>query len=208
MHPMSVRQQTRTAAALQILRPAVLVTLLLVVACGVVYPLVTTAVAQLFFRDQANGSLIRDANGQVIGSALIAQSFTRQEYFHPRPSAAGTDGYDAASSGASNLGPTNPTLLVQVNDLAAAYRQENGMADNAPVPPDAITSSASGLDPDISPANAALQIRRVAAARGLPEDQVRGLVNQYTQGRTFGILGEPRVNVLQLNLALDAAQTH
>jgi potassium-transporting ATPase KdpC subunit len=205
---MSVRQQTRAAAALQILRPAVLVTLLLVVACGVVYPLVTTAVAQLFFRDQANGSLIRDANGQVIGSALIAQSFTRQEYFHPRPSAAGTDGYDAASSGASNLGPTNPTLLVQVNDLAAAYRQENGMADNAPVPPDAITSSASGLDPDISPANAALQIRRVAAARGLPEDQVRGLVNQYTQGRTFGILGEPRVNVLQLNLALDAAQTH
>lgn len=205
---MSVRQQTRTAAALQILRPAVLVTLLLVVACGVVYPLVTTAVAQLFFRDQANGSLIRDANGQVIGSALIAQSFTRPEYFHPRPSAAGTDGYDAASSGASNLGPTNPTLLVQVNDLAAAYRQENGMADNAPVPPDAITSSASGLDPDISPANAALQIRRVATARGLPEDQVRGLVNQYTQGRTFGILGEPRVNVLRLNLALDAAQTH
>ena len=187
-----------------IVRQAVLITVLLTVVCGIVYPLVTTGLAQLLFPAQANGSLISDSSGNVIGSSLIAQSFGNPEYFHPRPSAAGNNGYDPTSSGASNLGPTNQTLLDTVRDRATAYRQENGLPDDAPVPVDAVTASGSGLDPDISPANANLQIGRVAAARGLSEAQVRGLVNQHTEGRTLGFLGEPRVNVLQLNMALDA----
>jgi K+-transporting ATPase ATPase C chain len=200
-------QNPSTGSARQVLRPAVLVTLLLTVLCGIVYPLVTTGLGQVLFPNQANGSLIRDSTGNVIGSSLIAQSFTNPGYFHPRPSAAGSGGYDPTNSGASNLGPTNQTLLDTVKDRATAYRQENGLADDTPLPADAVTASASGLDPDISPANASLQIGRVANARGLSQDQVRGLVSQYTQGRTFGILGEPRVNVLQLNRALDAAYT-
>jgi K+-transporting ATPase ATPase C chain len=184
-------------------RTAVLMVLVLTVLLGIVYPLVMTGLSQLVFPGQANGSLLRDSAGNVIGSALLGQNFAKPEYFHPRPSAAGPDGYDATSSGASNLGPTNQKLIDTVRDRASAYRQENGLATDALVPVDAVTASASGLDPDISPANALIQAGRVAKVRNLPEDQVRTLVNQYTEGRTLGILGEPRVNVLRLNLALD-----
>jgi K+-transporting ATPase ATPase C chain len=185
------------------LRVAVLMTVVLTVLFGLVYPLIMTGLGQVLFPSQANGSLVRDSSGNVIGSALLAQGFTQPQYFHPRPSAAGTDGYDPTSSGASNLGPTSQKLIDTVRDRADAYRSENGLAADAQVPVDAVTASASGLDPDISPANALLQVGRVAGARGLSADQVRNLVNQYTEGRTLFILGEPRVNVLKLNLALD-----
>ncbi len=185
-------------------RTAVLMVVVLTLLMGIVYPLVMTGIAQLAFPNQANGSLIRDDSGNVIGSALLGQSFTQPQYFHPRPSAAGSDGYDASSSGGSNLGPTNKKLLNSVKDRVAAYRQESGLADDAPVPVDAVTASASGLDPDVSPANALLQVHRVAQARGMTDEQVRALVDQNTEGRTLGFLGEPRVNVLKLNLALDA----
>src|SRR5262245_38777660 len=184
-------------------RTALLMVLVLTLLLGIVYPLIMTGVAQVLFPTQANGSLVRDSSGKVIGSAILAQNFTQPQYFHPRPSAAGSDGYDATSSGGSNLGPTNQKLIDAVKQRADAYREENGLAADALVPVDAVTTSASGLDPDISPANALLQASRVAKARGLSEDQVRNLVNQYTEGRTLGILGEPRVNVLKLNLALD-----
>lgn len=189
---------------LQHLRTAVLMTVVLTLLLGIAYPLAMTGISQVLFPSQANGSLLHDGQGNVIGSAILAQNFTQPQYFHPRPSAAGNDGYDATSSGGSNLGPTNQKLIDTVKDRAAAYRAENGLAEDVPVPVDAVTASASGLDPDISPANALLQVGRVARARGLSEDQVRALVEQYTQGRTFGVLGEPRVNALELNLALDA----
>jgi K+-transporting ATPase ATPase C chain len=185
------------------LRVAVLMTVVLTVMFGVVYPLVMTGIAQVVFPHQANGSLIRDSSGTVVGSALLGQNFSQPKYFHPRPSAAGSDGYDATNSGGSNLGPTNQKLLDAVQQRAEAYRIENGLAADALVPVDAVTASASGLDPDISPANALLQAPRVAAARGMSVDAVRAMVNQHTQGRTLFILGEPRVNVLELNLALD-----
>jgi K+-transporting ATPase ATPase C chain len=188
----------------QHLRSAVLMVIVLTLLFGIVYPLVMTGISQVLFPAQANGSLIRDSAGNVIGSAILAQNFTQPRYFHPRPSAAGSDGYDATNSGGSNLGPTNQKLTDAVKDRTDAYRQENGLAADAPVPVDAVTASASGLDPDISPANALLQAGRVARARGLSEDQVRSIVEQNTAGRTLGILGEPRVNVLKLNLALDA----
>ena len=185
------------------LRTAILMVVVLTILLGIIYPLVMTGIAQVLFPSQANGSLVRDTSGNVIGSAILGQNFTQPQYFHPRPSAAGSDGYDATASGGSNLGPTNQKLIDAVKDRTDAYRQENGLAADAPVPVDAVTTSASGLDPDISPANALLQANRVAQARGVSVDQVRSLVNQYTEGRTLFVLGEPRVNVLKLNLALD-----
>jgi K+-transporting ATPase ATPase C chain len=202
------------------MRPAIMSVLVMTVVFGLLFPLAITAVAQVAFRHQANGSLI-EQGGKVVGSELIGQNFTAPGYFHPRPSAAGS-GYDASASSGTNLGPTSDKLINGIHkklpngkddpgnydgikDLAAAYRKENGMPDNAPVPADAVTRSGSGLDPEISPANADLQVGRVAKARGLTEDQVRSLVGENTAGRTFGILGEPRVNVLKLNLVLDQA---
>ena len=185
-------------------RPAVLMTVVLTVLLGIVYPLAMTGIAGVVFPFQAHGSLLTQADGTVSGSAIIGQSFAKPEYFHPRPSAAGDKGYDAGASSGSNLGPTNQKLIDGAKDRVAAYRQENGLADNAPVPVDAVTTSASGLDPDISPANAALQVKRVAAARKLSEERVRQVLEQNTDGRTLSLLGEPRVNVLRLNMALDA----
>ena len=173
-------------------------TLATTILLGILYPLAVTGVAQVLFPDQANGELIR-RNGVVVGSRLLGQPFSSARYFHSRPSAAG-NGYDAGSSGASNLGPTNSKLMARVTDDAAAAEREN---PNAPVPVDLVTASASGLDPDISPAAAEFQVARVAHARSLSPETVRQLVRRYTQGRTFGFLGEPRVNVLELNLALD-----
>ncbi|MGE5726767.1 MAG: potassium-transporting ATPase subunit KdpC [Acidobacteriota bacterium] len=177
---------------------AVLMTIATTILLGIIYPLAVTAIAQVLFPDQANGELIR-RNGVVVGSRILGQSFSSAGYFHSRPSAAG-DGYDADSSGASNLGPTNSKLMARVKDDAAAAEREN---PNALVPVDLVTASGSGLDPDISPAAAEFQIPRVARARGMSPQAVRQLVRRHTQGRTFGFLGEPRVNVLELNLALD-----
>jgi len=194
-------------------RPAITSMVIMTVLVGIIYPLVITGIGQVVFPFQANGSLLKSANGTVIGSALIGQEFTKPQYFHPRPSATVSTSptpvpapYNAANSGASNLAPTNKTLVQTVQQRADAYRQENNLPANAPVPVDAVTTSASGLDPDISPANAALQAPRVAQARGLPLAAVQALVAKCTTGRTFGILGEPRVNVLLLNQALDAAK--
>ena len=184
-------------------RRAALMTVVLTVLTGIIYPLAVTGLAQVIFPYQANGSLIRDSQGTVIGSELIGQNFADAKYFHPRPSAAGEKGYDASASSGSNLGPTNKKLIDSVQERAAAYREENGLAPGAQVPVDAVTASASGLDPEISPANALLQIKRVAVARAMPEAQVKALVDQNTRGRTLGILGEPGVSVLKLNLALD-----
>jgi K+-transporting ATPase ATPase C chain len=163
-----------------------------------------TGLAQVLFHRQANGSLIVQ-NGQVVGSELIGQNFSSDKYFQPRPSAAGESGYDAIASGGSNLGPTNKKLIDAVEQRADAYRKLNGLGPSDPVPGDAVTASASGLDPHISPANAALQAARVARARRLPEQQVRDLVARYTEGPQWFLFGEPRVNVLMLNLALDGA---
>lgn len=173
-----------------------------VILCGL-YPLIVYGTAQLLFPHQANGSLLVDSSGAVRGSALIAQNFTGARYFHPRPSAAGANGFDATSSGGSNLGPTSSNLIANITQNIASYRVENGLATNAPVPADAVTASGSGLDPDISPSNAELQILHVARARGLSGDRVRELVKQNTHGRDLGISGEPRVNVMTLNFALD-----
>jgi K+-transporting ATPase ATPase C chain len=167
---------------------------------GFVYPGIVTALSKMLFPRQASGSLIVQ-NGAVVGSSLIGQNFTRPEYFHPRPSAAG-DGYDAANSGGSNLGPTNARLIARVQDAAAAFRKENPDY-TGPIPADLLTSSASGLDPHISPAAAEAQAARVAKARGVPVEQVRTLLAAHRERRDLGFLGEPRVNVLALNLALD-----
>jgi K+-transporting ATPase ATPase C chain len=183
------------------LKPAILITLFFTLLTGLLYPLAVTGAAQTLFHKQANGSLIVEGNGRVIGSELIGQNFTKPEYFHPRPSAAG-NGYDAANSGGSNLGPTNPALADRLTKDAAQFRKDN--PDYAgPIPADAITTSASGLDPDISPANAAAQAARVAKARNMPLGKVQSLVEEHTSSRELGFLGEPRVNVLKLNLALD-----
>jgi K+-transporting ATPase ATPase C chain len=191
----------------RILTTALLMTVALTVLTGVIYPFAMTGLAQVFFHDQANGSLITNARGQVIGSRLIGQLFTTPQYFHGRPSAAvsatSPNGYAADASAGTQLGPTNTRLLTTTVALAAQIRKEDGLPPNYPLPADAVSSSASGLDPDISPSYAALQIPRVAKARRLSEAAVRALVQQHTVGRTLGILGEPRVNVLELNLALD-----
>jgi K+-transporting ATPase ATPase C chain len=168
---------------------------------GLVYPVVVTGIAQVAFGTKADGSLVLQ-DGHVVGSALIGQSFDGPAYFHPRPSAAG-DGYDAMASGASNLGPSNAELLDAVAQRKAEYRRANGLATGERVPVDAITASGSGLDPDISPANARLQARRVAEARGVPLERVLRLVDEAAKGRSLGFLGDPGVNVLELNLALD-----
>jgi K+-transporting ATPase ATPase C chain len=177
--------------------PAVAVFIALTVLTGIVYPLVVTGVAQVAFPSRADGSLV-ERDGRVVGSRLIGQAFEGGRYFHPRPSAAG-DGYDAMSSSASNLGPTNPELLDAVRERRSAYEQLNG----ARPPVDAVTASGSGLDPHISPENARLQARRVARQRGFELAQVLRLVDEHTEGRSLGFLGDPGVNVLELNLALD-----
>jgi len=180
---------------------AVVVFVVFSVLTGLVYPLVVTGIAQVAFSTRADGSLV-ERDGVAVGSSLIGQSFEGLGYFHSRPSAAG-DGYDAMASGASNLGPSNPELLDAVAERKAEYRRANGLAVADRVPVDAITGSGSGLDPDISPANARLQARRVAEARGVPLERVLRLVDEATVGRSLGILGDPGVNVLELNLALD-----
>jgi K+-transporting ATPase ATPase C chain len=200
------------------LRPAIALTAFFVAVTGLAFPIVVWAIGQVAFPNQAEGSLVRDAQGHVIGSSLIGQAFSKPEYFHPRPSAAGS-GYDAANSSGTNLGPTSDKLVNGVKDdpatqdvdesyagfrdLAKAYREENGLAPEAMIPADAATRSASGLDPDISPANAELQVARVAKARGLDPARVREVVAQNTRGRALGFSGEPRVNVLLTNLRLD-----
>ncbi|MCU1394372.1 MAG: kdpC [Ilumatobacteraceae bacterium] len=184
------------------LKPAALVLVIFTVICGLIYPMVTLAIGQTAFKDKANGSLIK-VDGKVVGSELIGQTFTAAKYFHPRPSAAGA-GYDGSQSSGSNLGPNNPDFLSSVADRVKAYRTENGLSDTTLVPVDAVTASGSGLDPDISIANARLQEARVAKERNLTVAQVHTLVDKYTDGRDFAVLGEPGVNVLELNVALDA----
>jgi K+-transporting ATPase ATPase C chain len=181
---------------------ALKVTILMTIVTGAIYPLLVTGLAQALFHRQANGSLI-EKNGRTIGSELIGQSFTRPEYFHGRPSAAG-NGYDGLSSGGSNLGPTSQKLIDRVNDGVKKFRAENPTF-NGPIPADIVTASGSGLDPHISPAAAEAQAGRVAAARGMSAQAVQQLIAENTEGRQLGIFGEPRVNVLKLNLALDAA---
>ena len=184
--------------------PALAVFLFFTALVGVVYPLAVTGVARIAFPSQSQGSLVREG-GVVVGSRLLGQTFSAPRYFQPRPSAAGA-GYDGAASAASNLGPTNPVLLKSVRERVASYRSFNGLAANAPVPVDAVTASGSGLDSEISPANARLQAPRVARARTLPLARVLALVRENTHGRSLGFLGEPGVNVLELNLALDKGQ--
>jgi K+-transporting ATPase ATPase C chain len=200
---------------------SVVATLALALIVSGIYPAVVWGISQALFHDKANGSLIVDKGGKVRGSYLLGQNFTGDRYFHPRPSAAG-NGYDASSSGGTNLGPTSDKLINGIHgsrkadgtpdpssdfdglkDLAAAYRKENGLPADAAIPADAVTRSASGLDPHVSPANALLQAPRVAKARGMPVDDVKRLIEQNTDGRGLGFLGEPGVNVVKLNLALN-----
>lgn len=185
---------------LRSLRPAIVMIALFTLLLGVAYPLAVTGVAQAAFPDQANGSLVRNADGAVVGSALIGQPFAEARYLHPRPSAAG-DGYNAAGSSGSNLGPLNEDLKTRVAESAAVIRVEDGPGA---IPADAVTTSASGLDPDISPAYARLQAQRIATARGVPVQEVQTVIDQHTQGALLGFIGQPHVNVLLTNRALDA----
>ncbi|HEV2954951.1 MAG TPA: K(+)-transporting ATPase subunit C [Xanthobacteraceae bacterium] len=194
------------------IRPAIVILIALTLITGLLYPLAITGIAGLLFPDQAQGSLIRRGD-TVVGSALVGQQFSSDRYFHGRPSATTKadptdptknvpDPYNAANSGGSNLGPSNKALIDRVQGDVAALKKDNA---GDPIPPDLVTTSASGLDPDISPAAALFQVPRVAKARGMPEDRLRQLVNEHTQARLLGLWGEPRVNVLALNMALDAA---
>ncbi len=203
---------------LKLIRPAISLLLVFTIGTGLLFPFAITGISQVLFPKQAKGSLIVKG-GKVVGSSLIGQSFTKPEYFHSRPSAAG-NGYDGANSSGTNLGPTSDKLMNGIHkklpdgkgdpgnfdgiaDLAKAYRDENGLAADAQIPPDAVTRSASGLDPHISPANAELQVARVAKARGISTEKVQSLMNANTDRRTLGVIGEDGVNVLKLNLALD-----
>jgi K+-transporting ATPase ATPase C chain len=193
----------------QELAVSIRIAVVFLVVCGICYPLLVWGLGQLFFPAQANGSLLTNAQGQVIGSSLIGQEFTSPQYFHGRPSAtlnlAGTPSpYEANNSGASNLGPTNPQLIANVQTYAQQYRKENNLSPTTPLPADAVTASGSGLDPDISPANADLQATRVANTRHISIIKVQQLIQQNTDGRFLGIFGEPSVNVLTLNMALDS----
>ena len=190
---------------------AIRITLVFGLIGGVIYPLVITGISQLVFHDQANGSLIV-VNGQVVGSSLIGQNFTADKYFQGRlsytvdPATGKPRPYEADNSAGSNLGPSNKTLISNVASAARAYRQANGLDPNAPVPVDAVTADFSGFDPDITEANALLQVDRVAHARGLDRSRVRALVEKYVHGRILWIFGEPHVNVLEVNLALDRGE--
>jgi len=186
------------------IRSAVLVTLMLAVVCCGLYPLVVFGIGQVLFHDKANGSLLLDAKGTIHGSRLLGQLFTGDKYFHSRPSAAGA-GYDATSSGGSNLGPTSRKLHDSIAQNVTDYRSQNGLATNIPVPADAVTASASGLDPHISPENAELQVDRIAKVRSMTQEEIRRLISQNTDAPDLGFLGDSGVNVLTLNLALDAA---
>ncbi len=181
--------------------PAFRAVLLITVITGLIYPGVVTGLAQALFHDQANGSMVTQ-NGRVVGSSLIGQNFAKPEYFHPRPSAAGSDGYDSTASGGSNLGPTNQKLIDRIKSDEEKFCKDNP-GFSGPIPADLLTASGSGLDPHISPASAQAQVARVAAARGLDAGVLEKLVDGHVEGRTAGVLGEPRVNVLMLNLALD-----
>jgi K+-transporting ATPase ATPase C chain len=185
------------------LLPGLRINIFATIVFGIAYPLAVTGICQVFFSHQANGSLIT-SGGKVIGSELIGQNFTKPEYFQPRPSAAGNDGYDAANSGGSNYGPTNQKLIDRVKASVDTFRKSNPDY-HGPIPADLVTASGSGLDPEISPASAMAQAARIAKARGVPLDQVDQLIEQRTQKPDLGLLGEPRVNVLAINLALDSS---
>jgi K+-transporting ATPase ATPase C chain len=184
------------------IKTSLIVTVILLVICCGIYPLVVFGAGQLLFPKQANGSLVMDASGKPIASTLLGQTFSADKYFAPRPSAAGT-GYDSTSSGGSNYGATSQALHDAVKQRVSDYRKANNLPDSQLVPADAVEASASGLDPHISLNNAALQLPRVAKARGMSEDDLKALVVKYTDGSDFGILGEPGVNIVKLNLALD-----
>ena len=188
------------------IRPALVSTLVVAVVCCGFYPLAVTGIANLAFASKAGGSLIVDKHGVIIGSALLGQNCSGAGYFHPRPSAAGSTGYDPASSGGSNFGPTSQKLADAVKERVAAYRSSNGLTPAQQVPADAVTASASGLDPHISLANAALHATRVAKARAVPPEKLAALIASYTDSSAFGLLGVDGVNVLKLNLALDASK--
>lgn len=186
------------------IRAAIVSTLVLAVVCCGIYPVIVWGIAQVAFKEKANGSLIAGADGTIVGSSLLGQNFTGEKYFHPRPSAAGANGYDAASSSGSNLGPTSQKLNDAIKDRIAIYRTENSLSESDAVPADAVTASASGLDPHISVKNAEMQAARVAKARNVSPDRVLELIRANTQKPDLGIFGDTRVNVLALNLSLDS----